>query len=125
MGRYADPDGFADVTAAYFLISSAVDSRNACFAVYYRYSNALYLVSDDGTAFLGPVNAGSGSTIQNSQCIVNGTGSGVSGLGSDLTMNLMLSFKAAFAGTKSLWMAVQDTTGTLRGFTSRGTWVVP
>jgi subtilisin family serine protease len=122
---YSDPDGFADLNPVYALINGALDSSNACYVLYYPGSNSLYLVNDNSTALLGPVNPGTAGTAQNSQCSVNSASSSASGSGSNLVFTLALSFKPAFTGSKSVFMNALDVAGATSGFTSRGTWTVP
>jgi hypothetical protein len=122
---YSDLDGFADLNPVYALINGALDSSNACYVLYYPGSNSLYLVNDNSTALLGPVNPGTAGTVQNSQCSVNSASSSASGSGSNLVFTLALSFKPAFTGSKSVFMNALDVAGATSGFTSRGTWTVP
>ena len=122
---YSDPDGFADMSPVYVLINGALDSRNACYAVYYPASSSLYLLNDTAAGTVGPVTPGATGTVQNSQCTINASGSSASGTGTNLVLNLAVSFKPAFTGTKSVFMNAQDAAGASSGFTSRGTWIVP
>ena len=45
--------------------------------------------------------------------------------GSVLTLNLAMTFKPAYAGTKSIYMYAADLLGGASGWQSRGTWTVP
>jgi hypothetical protein len=64
-------------------------------------------------------------TLQNSQCSVDAGASSVSGSGNNLTVNLVLTFKAAFAGSKNTYMQVQDVSSTLAPWLARGVWTNP
>src|SRR6202043_2137284 len=101
---YSDPDGFADLSSTYVLINNVLDSRNACYVIYYQGSNALYLVSDNAQTLLGPVTPGIAGTVQNTQCTLAGTGSLVSGSGTNLTVKVALTFTAGFNGLKNIYM---------------------
>jgi hypothetical protein len=46
-------------------------------------------------------------------------------LGANLTVNLALSFKPAFAGAKTVYMQTQDAAGWATGWQARGSWTVP
>ena len=119
---YSDPNGFGDLAFTYSLISTAVDSRNACYVIYNRASNGLYLVSDDGQTDVGSITPGSAGAVQNTQCILNGTGSSVFGAGSNLTITMALTFKAGFTGMKNIYMTAADTAGLFADWTSKGFW---
>ena len=64
---------------------------------------------------------GSGSQ-QNSQCALNGSGSTVSSSGNTLTVNLALTFLAAFTGTKNVYMDATNPFETVN-WQSVGTWI--
>ena len=70
------------------------------------------LVDDAGDAagpFAGTLLLnGAASTIQNSQCSVNGAGSSAVKNGKTLTLALSITFKSSFAGNRVLWVAGRD-----------------
>jgi hypothetical protein len=103
-------------------INAQLSSTNACYFYYSRTSNALYLANDAG-AWQGPATIGSSGTLSNSQCSVNVGGSSVSASGTTLTLNLAISFQAAFAGTKGIFMEVQSATQD-SGWSNLGSWTV-
>ena len=70
------------------------------------------------------VTLGTGSTIQNSQCILNPAASSVSGSGNTLTINLALTFQAGFTGAKNLYIDLTDRASGTTGLTQSGTWTV-
>ena len=104
------------------LFSTQVNQANSCYLQFNHPSNTLYLRNDAGTAWLGPVNLGSAGTLENSQCSVNSELSSFSGAGTTLTVDLALSFKAAFAGAKNVYMYAADTMGLNSGWQQKGTW---
>src|SRR5262245_55278507 len=59
----------------------------SCLVYYNDASNALWLMNDMGTTWLGPVGLGQSGILQNSQCSVNGRGSSRSGSGDSRTLN--------------------------------------
>jgi hypothetical protein len=69
------------------------------------------------------VTVGSAGTLSNSQCSVNVGGSSVSASGTTLTLNLAISFQAAFAGAKGIFMEVQSATQD-SGWSNLGSWTV-
>ena len=122
---YSDPNGFADLPWAQMVFHVNLNSPvNSCYAHYNRPANLVWLLNDGGTTWLGPVGLGIGGTVENSQCIVNAGDSSSSGVGTDLTVNLALTFKPAFAGAKNIYMQTQDEDGLATGWQQRGTWTV-
>jgi hypothetical protein len=67
---------------------------------------------------------GTTATLQNSQCAIAVGSSSKSDSGAALTLNLAMTFKAAFAGAKNVFMYA--TNGTQNsGWQDRGDWTVP
>ncbi len=122
---YSDLDGSADLNVAYALFNSTLYGVNACYVYYYRLGNGLYLVNDANTAVMGPVAAGSTTSVQNSQCVLSGSGSSWMESGNILRMNVSLTFKPAFSGTKTIFLNAVDRGGRNSGWQSMGTWAVP
>ncbi|HYW48633.1 MAG TPA: NHL repeat-containing protein [Bryobacteraceae bacterium] len=120
--RFSDPKGWQDLDVVNVLINNILDARNACYLAYSRASNTLYLVNDAGSNVpAGLVLNGSGA-LTNSQCTVNGVGSSATGAGNTLALTLNLSFSAAFAGNKVVWLAARDSAQGNSGWQPLGTW---
>jgi uncharacterized repeat protein (TIGR03803 family) len=94
---------------------------NVCRVDYYQPCEEFYLESDTGS-WLGPLTPGSGQTLSNSQCTLNGSGTTVVGSGSTLTLNLSLTAASGFVGEKEIEMWVNDIQGNTSGWQSLGTW---
>ncbi|MBZ5609140.1 MAG: hypothetical protein LAP38_12835 [Acidobacteriia bacterium] len=62
------------------------------------------------------------NTLQNSQCSLNVASATVSLNGNSLTLNLPLTFKPAFAGSKTVYSVALDSAGPWSGWQSRGSW---
>jgi hypothetical protein len=90
---------------------------------YARGSNAIYLANDAGSAWLTPVVLGTNTTVENSQCAIAVGSSSSSGNGTQLTLNLAITFKAAYTGSKNIYMEVYD--GQDSGWVNKGSWTVP
>jgi hypothetical protein len=100
----------------------AGSAANSCLAYYDRPSHMLFLLDDAGAAWMSSA-MGSGSTLQNSQCAIAPASSSASPSGNTLTVNLAVTFKAAFNGAKNIFM--YGTNGTLAsGWQDRGDWTV-
>ena len=122
---YSDPAGATDLPWAQMVINGSLNAANGCYVHYDRTYNAVFLLNDDATVWLGSVDLGTATTLENSQCQLNAATSAASSVGSNLTVNLDLTFKPAFSGPKSVYMQTQDTGGTATGWQLRGTWTVP
>jgi len=111
------------------LINGSLDGRQACYLAYAVSTRTLYLVDDagdGGSSFAGTMALnGSPGSIQNSQCQVGVTGPAVTASGNTLTLALNITFKAAFAGNRVIYVAGRDTAdGNNTGWQAMGTWSV-
>jgi hypothetical protein len=121
---FTDPRGAQDLDVVNVLINNVLDGRNACYLAYSRSSGVLYLVADNGGTLMGLALNGSGS-VSNSQCTVAGAGASASLSGNNLVLTLNLSFSAAFAGNRILYMAARDLEGGNSGWHALGVWAIP
>ncbi len=120
----SDQQGAADVAQVRMEISTALSgAANSCYTRYDVAPNALYLYNDAATAWLGPITPGSSATLQNSQCILNGIGSGASPSGNNLTVSVSLSFLPVFAGSRSIYVFASNASLN-SGWQTEGTWTV-
>jgi hypothetical protein len=121
---YSDSNGYADLAWTRLEVVPTTGSGGLCDVGYYRPGNGFYLVNDAGNGWLGPVAANSSGTLQNSQCVLNGSGSAAVASGYSLTVTVSLSFKSSFAGAKTIYLYATGSTGLTSGWVSRGTWTV-
>ncbi|MEZ5399837.1 MAG: SBBP repeat-containing protein [Bryobacteraceae bacterium] len=124
----SDTDGFADVNIINILINNFIDGRVACYLAFVRSSGQLFLVNDAGDAggpFAGGIVIPGSGTVGNSQCTINGTGSSVTGQGSNVTLNLNMNFSPSFQGDRIVWVAVRDVAEHNSGWQAVGTVSVP
>jgi hypothetical protein len=121
--QFSDSNGAADLASVSVLFNSALSTASACSVTYNRAQNTLALLTDAGAQPAGTITPGSGSQ-QNSQCVLNGSGSSVSMAGTVLTLNLALTFQAAFSGNKNIYMQATSPYGSSAWLTE-GTWTVP
>ncbi len=122
---YSDTNGSQDLAVVQVIFNATLNSVNSCWVQYYRAANELRLISDNIQSFFGPLTPGASNSVQNSQCILNATGTSVSQSGSNLTLNLSLTFKPAFAGPKGIFLSATDAGGLVAAFAQRGAWTVP
>ncbi|MCC7496862.1 MAG: SBBP repeat-containing protein [Bryobacterales bacterium] len=114
------PGGFSGISEAALLIQGgSQSSANACQATYLFSTQALYLLNDGATSWLGPVAPGSTTTVKNSQCSLTGTGSSAVTNGSTLTVKYAITFEPFFFGDKKSYLYIKD------GWTAVGDWTVP
>ena len=121
---FRDGDGHTQLRWVYALIHSTLVQSNGCYLRYTRADNTLWLRSDDGTAWLGPVTPGSSSTLENNQCRLLASASAASGSGLNLTVTARFEFKGGFAGAKNVWLNAIDTTNQTSNWQLRGAWTV-
>jgi hypothetical protein len=110
---FRDFDGVNNLGVVNGLINTALDGRNACYFAYSRPDNLLYLVNDLGdNAATMPLPPQSGAAfIENSQCRIYSSGSGVNQPpGTDMTLSLSIQFFGSFTGRKAVYLAARDAT---------------
>jgi hypothetical protein len=119
---FSDGNGFGDLPWVQMLFNTSLSGSNGCYVHYDLASNAILLLNDAASAWLGPMTLGTANSLQNSQCTINGANSWPSGFGQQLQLELSVSFKPAFAGAKNIYMQTQDLSGQATGWQIRGTW---
>jgi hypothetical protein len=122
---YADSRGFADISWVEVNWNATLSAVSACYVHYDRAGNTIQLVNDADNAWVGSAPLGVAGTLQNSQCSVDAGASSASGSGNNLTLNLSMTFKAAFAGSKNTYMELQDISNTVAPWVIRGAWTAP
>lgn len=102
---YQDEDGVSDIRFAEFLIK---DGSASIRLVYRNTNNRLSLVGDNGQWLAGYA-PGSNNTISNSYVTLDCRATAIDkNTPNTLIVRWSLSFKSAFAGAKSIYMAVTD-----------------
>jgi hypothetical protein len=123
--QFTDSFGATDLATAWVWFNPAfVNAANSCFMYYQRSTNTLNLLNDAGAVYTSGT-VGSGVTLQNSQCSVALGSSSAVASGTTLTLNLAMTFRAAFTGTKNIYMEGVSAGGTKSVWASEGTWTVP
>lgn len=114
---YSDPDGYANITDAYFIINTSASTSNAIYLRYSAASNRLYLRSYSSTpSWLGGYTPGSGNVIENSNCRIYCNGTTVSKSGTNLIVNWRLELKSSMEGkTCGAWAVVWDSDSNFDG----------
>jgi len=120
-----DANGYADIQIVYLLIDRTLSGLNACFLMYNRGTNGLYLMNDAGTSWLPALVPGASGAVSNSQCTLNANSSSVNGAGATLSVVFSLQFQPGFAGSKNLYFAAFDFNNAGTGWQAFGSWAVP
>jgi len=124
---FADTGGFQNLHVVDILINNALDGRRACYIAFVPSSastGSLFLVDDAGDSggpYQGATIPGNGSA-GNSQCTV--TPVSVQGTGNNLTLTLNISFSAAFAGNRIIYMSAGENIAN-SGWQALVTWNIP
>ena len=121
---FSDPRGYQNLSGIHMLINSSVSGTNACWIYYDAVGRVLWLSSND-TATWSSTSVGSATTVTNSQCQITGSGISVAGSGTELILNIPITFKAGLAGARNIYLSATDKNGTASGYVQAGTWNVP
>ena len=99
---------------------------NGCYIYYNRIANLLYLANDASNSWEGGFAPGSSGSISNSQCGITGVGASVSTAGTQLSVQVPVTFNpSSFSGTKNQLLYAQDLSGLNSGWQPMGTWTIP
>src|SRR5207248_7844004 len=112
---YTGPGTYVQV-----IVNNVLAWGSGCALTYYPGNNTLVLLNDAANSWMGPVTLGQSGTLQNSQCVVDAATSSAPVNGTSLTVNLALSFKAAFAGLKNIYMLAYN--GPASYWQLKGSW---
>ena len=77
--QFNDPN--EGLSFAHILFNTSLSDSQGCHVLYVAALNALYLMNDGGTSYLGPMTPGAAGALQNSQCQLNVAGTSITGLG--------------------------------------------
>jgi hypothetical protein len=124
---YSDTAGGNDITKVYTFLRGSYANypvSGACYLLWDKATNDVFLANDAGTAWLGPMLMAQTGTISNSQCTLNLGASSIFVSGNNLTLNLALTFTSSFSGTQQIWMCANNATAN-GSWAQEGTWTVP
>ena len=118
---FSDPNGWADISLAYFMVNVVETPSDACYVKYDASANALWLIANDAVSWLGPIAPGSGA-LQNAACTLNGASSSVSGSGNNLTVNYAVTFVSNYVGQRGIYLSVANFEGNVLDWSPDGAW---
>jgi hypothetical protein len=124
---FSDTAGAASLQSAWvwFNATFAGTAASSCMLYYQPSTNQVSLLNDAGTAWMSATPGAAATTLQNSQCSLNAAATSVMMNGDTLTLNLAMTFQAAFGGAKNAYTYGADVSGTNSGWQQLGTWTVP
>ncbi len=116
--QFSDSNGYRDLLGGNYhvLVNATADGTNSCWIQ--LLSTGLSLAPDDPNGTWSFVPYGTSTTAQNSQCMVNGVGTSISGSGNTLTLSLSLTFTAAYAGSRNVYTDVNSSSPNYMAVTS-------
>jgi hypothetical protein len=121
---FSDPNGYAGLTGAHVLVNSSVSGTNACWVYLDPVGKVLWLASNDTSSWQSAAVA-STTTLENSQCSIAASGVSMSGSGTNLTVEIPITFTSTFAGTRNIYLNATNKSGTTSSYVQSGTWIVP
>jgi uncharacterized protein (TIGR03437 family) len=122
---YADPNGWAAIQSAEFIINPRWEATNrtgGCYVKYAPGTGLFTLIADDGNSIAGTTIPGSSTNIANSQCTLNAASSSATGNGNNLTLVVSLTFSASFSGQRHIWMQAYDYNNISSNWLVYGVW---
>ncbi len=118
-----DGNGAADISTVEFLLNAGLATSGGCYLRYDRSADTLSLFRDSGALWL-TLTPGSASSVTNGNCTIMGTGVTTAVSGNSVLLSTVIVFQPAFAGSKSIYVKANDSTGLSSGWISAGTWNV-
>jgi hypothetical protein len=121
---FADPNGYTSLSGVHVLMNSSASGTNACWVYFDPIGHVVWL-SNNSTSSWQSAAVGSATTLENSQCSIAASGVSMSGSGTNLTIEIPITFTSSFAGTRNIYLSATDKGGTSSSYVQSGTWIVP
>jgi hypothetical protein len=119
---------YSDAVAGNFLktvwanIGTSSAYPNSCAMMYDVLGKKFYVVKDDASGWLGPITPGTTATVGNSQCSVSGTGLTASVSGTQLALNVPVTFANTYVALKNIYTRALNQASLDSGWQLKGTW---
>jgi hypothetical protein len=117
-------NGYRDVKTIWAQVGISTSYPHSCATMYDAVNNRLYLIRDDASGWMPAIVPGSATTVQNSQCTINGSATTVVVSGNNITLNVSYSFTAAYAGAKKIYSRAMNQASLDSGWQLKGAWTV-
>ena len=101
---------------------NSLSSANGCFFQYNHSGGKIWLRTDNGASWLGPVTMGTAATLSNSQCTLKAAASRTTVSEFEIQLDAWIVFDPSFAGAKSIYLRAEDNGGSTSGWETMGTW---
>ncbi|MDD5194778.1 MAG: C25 family cysteine peptidase, partial [Candidatus Omnitrophica bacterium] len=121
---FSDSGTWQNLNYVLYTITDTLSPNKYFYGYYHRATNRLYLLNDNGTAWMGGYTPGSGNIIQNSYAILDCSKTTVSGSGDTLTIAWAVTFKPTFTGLKNMYLSVKNNGNLGSGWVKKGSWNV-
>jgi hypothetical protein len=118
------PQGVSDLDTAYALFNSSPSAAYGCLVAWRRATNLLYLVADDGVAWLPAVRPGTSDSAANSQCTLSSIGFQTSLGTSARSMQVTVVFKDSLPAPLPVYARAIFAGGLDSGFQTVGSYTV-
>ncbi len=102
--RATSPYGVGGVSELQLLLNWNFVGSSACYVEYLPAYNWLMLADDSGGTWSAGQAPGTAGTVSNSQCTLDVGASSVTNDGTALTLNVSVTFKPVFTGTRNIWV---------------------
>src|SRR6185295_18277928 len=103
--QYSDSAGFNDFASTWVWFNASLGSsaEHSCLIYFERSTFTLFLLNDAATAWTSGTITNAG-TLENSQCGIQLAASSVQGSANTLILNLAMTFKPVFTGSRTICM---------------------
>ncbi|MGA3241286.1 MAG: hypothetical protein ABSG03_33905, partial [Bryobacteraceae bacterium] len=123
--QYSDTAGATAISTAWVWFNAAYSSTGApgsCMVYYASATNQLFFLNDAGTAW-SPATPGAAATLSNSSCSMNAGTASVTSSGTNLTLNLPMTFTTAYTGVQNVFLYASGSSAN-SGWDALGQWNV-
>ena len=121
---WSDSGGASDINSVAVLLNTSLNGAGACFLII-DVAGHTYLFADDTGSNLTSLPFGASGLLQNSQCALNGSNLSFGKSGNDASLQATINFKAAFAGTKQIFLWIKTNEGLTNNWQTFGSWTIP
>ncbi|MEK7995031.1 MAG: malectin domain-containing carbohydrate-binding protein, partial [Planctomycetota bacterium] len=122
--KASSPSGYTNLLEMQALFNTSVSGLKACYILYNRASNLLYLADNSGSNWSSGLVPGGSGTAGNSQCSIAASGSSVSAAANQLTLTVSVTFQPSFSGTKNDYLLARNNEGLTSEWQQMGSWTV-
>ena len=121
---WSDANCWQDLEQCHFHIGATLDLPYNVRLLYNAANDKLWMLSDDGTTWLGGFAPGTVDFLENSQARVSCAQTSVHGYGDTIEVRWAIAFKSDFEGAKNTYLMCQDVHGAACEWEQKGTWTI-